>query len=67
MARAAAGFRVAQKCRSAAAPKRAPREEFSRMVGSEELVEAGLVQMQAARDAKSESAGQRGRFAMGSS
>jgi integrase len=30
-----------------------PREKFSRMVGSEELVEAGLVLMQEARDAKS--------------
>ena len=34
-----------------------PREKFSRIVGSEELVEAGLVLMQEAREAKPESAG----------
>ena len=42
-----------------------PREKFSRMVGSEELVEAGLVLMQEARDAKSGSAGQARTFRNG--
>ena len=42
-----------------------PREKFSRMVGSEELVEAGLVLMQEAREAKSESAGQARTFRNG--
>jgi integrase len=42
-----------------------PREKFSRMVGSEELVEAGLVLMQEARDAKSGSARQARTFRNG--
>jgi integrase len=42
-----------------------PREKFSRMVGSEELVEAGLVLMQEAREAKSGSAGQARTFRNG--
>ena len=42
-----------------------PREKFSRIVGSEELVEAGLILMQEAREAKSESAGQARRFRNG--
>jgi integrase len=42
-----------------------PRAKFSRMVGSEELVEAGLVLMQEARDTKSGSAGQARTFRNG--
>ena len=42
-----------------------PREKLSRMVGSEELVEAGLVLMQEAREAKSGSAGQARTFRNG--
>ncbi len=42
-----------------------PREKFSRIVGTEELVEAGLVLMQEAREAKSGSAGQARMFRNG--
>ena len=42
-----------------------PREKFSRMVGSEEVVEAGLVLMQEAGEAKSGSAGQARMFRNG--
>ena len=42
-----------------------PRAKFSRMVGSEELVEAGLVLMQEAREAKPESAEQARTFRNG--
>jgi integrase len=42
-----------------------PREKFSRMVGTEELVEAGLVLMQEAREAKVGSAGQARMFRNG--
>jgi integrase len=42
-----------------------PREKFSRMVGSEELVEAGLVLMEEAREAKPGSAGQARMFRNG--
>ena len=42
-----------------------PREKFSRLVGSEELVEAGLVLMQEAREGKSRSAAQARTFRNG--